>query len=445
MAAFKTMINKHERPAAQSREWPAARALMPVLVMAAAFSLWSPEAWPQPQPPGADLAGLLRLAREVNPELAGMRLEAVAAAERVDAAGALPDPRLRTELMDLTRGGQQNASLLPGRVGSVRYSLMQDLPWPGKRDLRRSLASVEAEGAKARVQLTWNEVAARIKTTYAQQYYLARNQALTREVLDILTQLERIAQARYAGGLAAQQDVIRAQVEQSAMRNELITLDTERHHMHIRMNSLLARPGNAPLSPPQQLRPLPAPEMLDATDLEARARARNPVLAGEEFRIKAAEKTRELAYKNRYPDFTIGLVPNQFQNAVRQWDLMFELNIPLQRASRQAQERESEAMLSAALSRHQATSLQMLNDLSESLAGLEAARRSEALAVNSMLPQSQLTFRSALAGYENGKVDFATVLDAQRQIRLARQSQIKAQAEAQWRLAEIERIIGEDL
>ena len=52
---------------------------------------------------------------------------------------------------------------------------------------------------------------------------------------------------------------------------------------------------------------------------------------------------------------------------------------------------------------------------------------------------------SALAGYENGKVDFATLLDAQRQIRLARQSQLKAQADAQIRLAEVEKLLPENI
>jgi outer membrane protein TolC len=61
------------------------------------------------------------------------------------------------------------------------------------------------------------------------------------------------------------------------------------------------------------------------------------------------------------------------------------------------------------------------------------------------LPQSELSFKSALAGYENGKADFATLLDAQRQIRQSRQNKIRAQAEGQARLAEIERIVGEDL
>jgi outer membrane protein TolC len=63
----------------------------------------------------------------------------------------------------------------------------------------------------------------------------------------------------------------------------------------------------------------------------------------------------------------------------------------------------------------------------------------------SLMPQADLTWRAALAAYENGKADFATLLDAQRQIRQASQSQLKAQVDAQLQLAEIERLIGEDV
>ena len=102
-------------------------------------------------------------------------------------------------------------------------------------------------------------------------------------------------------------------------------------------------------------------------------------------------------------------------------------------------------MLEAARSRRDAAANQMLAELYENIAGLEAARRTLALATDSLLPQSELTFRSALAGYESGKVDFATLLEAQQQIRKARLSKIKAQAEAQIRLAEIEKLLGEEL
>ena len=85
--------------------------------------------------PGADLPGLLAIAKESNPEYAGMRYEAQAAVERVTPAGALPDPKLRTELMDITKMGEQSPTLWPSSVGSTKYTLMQDLPWFGKLEL----------------------------------------------------------------------------------------------------------------------------------------------------------------------------------------------------------------------------------------------------------------------------------------------------------------------
>ena len=50
-----------------------------------------------------------------------------------------------------------------------------------------------------------------------------------------------------------------------------------------------------------------------------------------------------------------------------------------------------------------------------------------------------------LSAYQAGRVDFGTLLDAQRQIRRTRLDLLKVQLEQQMRLAEIERIVGEDL
>jgi cobalt-zinc-cadmium efflux system outer membrane protein len=394
---------------------------------------------------GANVDTLINYAKTRNPEYAAMQAEAEASGERVTPAGALPDPKFRTELRDITRMGEQSATLSPSRVGSTRYLLMQDIPWFGKRDLKREIAELEADGAKGRALGTWADVAGRIKVNFAQLYYVHRNEQLTREILDLMTRLEKVAQVRYSGGLAAQQDVIRAQVEQTNMRNELIALETEQHHLHARLNALLARPNNAPLQVPTQLRKLPAPVTLDYATLEERVRTRNPQLFADESKIKAAEKSRDLTYKNRYPDFTLGVSPIQYQNSIKEWELMFEVNIPLQQSSRRSQERESESMLNAARSRKEATTNQVSAELAEALSGIEAARRTENLLTNSLLPQAELTFKAALAGYETGKVDFATLLDSQRQIRQARQDQLKAQVDAQMRLAEIERLLGEDL
>lgn len=395
--------------------------------------------------PGGSVESLLELAQQANPELASMRHEALAAQERILPAGALPDPKLRVELEDITKMGEQNASLLPGRVGRTKYTFMQDLPWFGKRGLKREIAEFDAAGARGRAMGTWAELSSRIKSGYAQFYYINQNERLTREILDLMVRLEKIAQVRYAGGLAEQQDVIRAQVERTNLQNELIALENERRQAQARLNALVARPANAPLAEPQRLRAMPAPEKLDPAALEDRIRGRSPQLLTEEARTQAAQKTSELTYKNRYPDVTLGMTPVQYGSAVKEWMLMVEVNIPLQQSTRRSQEREAQAMLAAARARKEATTNQVLSELSENLSGLDAARRTEMTIADSLLPQADLTFNAALVSYENGKVNFSTLLESQRQIRQAKQNQIKAQAEAQARLADIERLLGEEL
>ena len=396
---------------------------------------------------GSSLAGLLEYAREHNPELAASRFEAEATLQRIEPAGALPDPVLRAELMDITnQGTNKDASLWPSQAGSTRYTLMQSVPWYGKRDLKREAAEAGAEQARGQSAATWAELVAQIKSAYAQYYYVAGSQKIAGDLFDLVTQMEKVAQVRYANGLAAQQDAVRAQVEQTAIKTGLVALDNSKRQIEARLNALLSRPATLPLAAPQRLRSIPATATLaNHAVLEDRLREHNPELFMEEAGIRARERNRDLVYKNRYPDLVLGISPTQSGNAVREWGVMVELNIPLQQEARRSQERESEAMLAAARARKEATANRVLSALTENLSGVEAARRTELLSSTGLLPQAKVTFDSALIGYQTGKVDFATLLDATRQILNAKLEVLKAQTDAQMRLAEIERLLGEDL
>ncbi|HET7831612.1 MAG TPA: TolC family protein [Gallionella sp.] len=395
---------------------------------------------------GADLAGLLAYAREHNPELAASRHEADAAVQRLQPASALPDPVLRIEMMDITnQGTNKGMSLLPSQVGTTRYWLMQSVPWFGKRGLQREAAEAQVAQADGQTVAIWVELENKIKSAYAQYYFLSGSERLTQEMLALLAAMEQAAQVRYANGAGAQQDVIRAQVEQSDLRVALLDTEMEQHHAHVRLNALLARPASASLALPEKMRPLPPPAQLDSSVLEARLRSRNPQLQIADAQIYGIEKNRALTYLNRYPGFTFGVMPNQAGHTIKSWDVMVEFNIPLQQETRRSQEREAEALLAAGNARKEALLNQMLAELAEGVAGLENARRTEALTTTRLLPQTELTYQSALAGYENGKVDFATLLDAQRQILKARQQLLKAQYEAQLRLADIEKMLGGEL
>jgi cobalt-zinc-cadmium efflux system outer membrane protein len=392
-----------------------------------------------------EVDSLLAYARAHHPELAAMRYEARAAAARVDAADALPDPMLRTELSNFTNSGSDaGANLLPARVGAARYTISQELPWPGKRQLRKDVATAGLGEAEQRARALWSDLARSIRQTHARHYTVLQSTAYARDNLDLLERLEQIAQIRYANGIAAQQDVIRAQTERSMVLAEIIGLESEASQLEARMRALLAADHDQVIAPPRMLT-LPASlAALELRVLQAQVTERNPMLAIERARIDGAENARALVDRNRYPDFSIALAPMQMRNRVNSWDLMLEMNIPLQQSRRRSEEREATLMADAARSRHAAVLNAARAELAESWAGVQAAKRQDEIVNTRLLPQAELTLQAALAAYENGKVDFATVLEAQRQVRRAREDGVKARAEQLMRWADIVRLTGEE-
>ncbi len=395
---------------------------------------------------GSSVEGLLAYAKEKSPELASMRLDADAASARTGSAGALPDPMFTVELMNFNNyGNDASASLLPSKVGETKYTLKQSFPLWGKRDLQRNQAAEDAKQASLRASATWLELATKIKGSYLQYYAAVGNERITKEVIDLTVRMEKLAQARYAGGLAAQQDAIRAQLEQTEMRSELIMLQSESRQARAKLNALLARSVSAPLAEPRDLRPLPSLSVDDLDRLVSQAKVNSPSLGAEEAKLRSTELSRDMTWRNRYPDLEIGISPTQMGNRITEWSLMFGINIPLQQSARRAQEKEALAMVEAQRARTEAVGADLLGQLGENLSAFDAARKTEQLMSRQLIPQSELAFQSAQAAYETGRVDFGTLLDAQKQIRKVRADRLRAQVEAQMRFAEIERIVGEDL
>jgi cobalt-zinc-cadmium efflux system outer membrane protein len=395
------------------------------------------------QPPGATAESLLAYARGANPEFAAMLREADAAGARVAPAGNLPDPMLAIEWRDITRDGEINPTLSPTRVGSMKYTMRQMLPWPGKRDLARAAAEASAEQSNQAARATWNELAMKLKVAHARRCELAQRREIVGEIDALLAQLESITRARYAGGLAAQADAVRALSERTMLRGELISLEAQARTVDAQVNALLARAPDAPLAVAVRGR-TPAEE-LQFAPLAGRLRNLNADLAADRARVDGAERSRELAYRNRYPDFALGVSPIQKGNRLADWEVMFEVTIPLQQGTRRAQEQEAEAMVAAAAARREATLQRALGELGTALAQLAGAREMSRLTESSLLPQARVNLQASLAAYESGKVDFAALLEAERQVRQARLNLLAAEVEGQTRLAEIERLIGEDL
>jgi len=342
-------------------------------------------------------------------------------------------------------GNDASFNLLPSKVGETKYTLMQMLPAGASAACAATPPPPRPAAPTRASPPPGAEQAMKLRTAFAQYYLAARNERYHRRAAGPGDP----HRADRAGALRRrpepQQDAIRAQLEQTAMRGELIGIANEKRLLQARIKRPARARRRAPRWPSRRpLPPVPA-AALAGPDLAARARASNPNVRAEAARLQAAQKTSELTVRNRYPDVTLGVSPSQMGSRLTTWGLMVELNIPLQQSTRRSQEREAAAMVEAARDRAEAAANQASADLEEQLSALEAARRNETLISTRQLPQSELVLQSAIAAYENGKVDFATLLEAQRQTRKARLDLLKTQVEAQMRVAEIERTLGEPL
>jgi outer membrane protein TolC len=390
---------------------------------------------------GRDLRGVLEYLEARNPELRSMVLEADAVRQRSGVVGALPDPMVSMELRDVP---VSEPTLSPANAGSTRYALKQTFPLGDKRGLRRGVAEAELSAAEARRSATLVELRMKAKAAYSQYWYATQAHRVTEGVRGLMVDLEQIARARYGTGLVPQQDVIKAQTEVTTIRTELVMQASERRQAAARLNGVLARPADAPLAEAEAPREIPA-RAFDFAGLTQTASERNPQLAVQAAQLASASRNAELVRANRWPDLTFGVAGIQRGTRLTEYELMLEMNIPWQRDVLRANESEALAMRSAAEARREAAVAQLQGELGQSWAALDALREQAAILRDTLLPQSQLTFDSALSAYQAGRVDFGTLLDAQRQIRKTRLDLLRVQLEQQVRLAEIERIVGEDL
>ena len=86
-----------------------------------------------------------------------------------------------------------------------------------------------------------------------------------------------------------------------------------------------------------------------------------------------------------------------------------------------------------------------LRELAATQAKVEGARRSVVLYREGLLSQAELSFRAAMAAYQSGRVEFVSLLEAQRALREARMGYFKTVVSLIQSLADLERSVGVDL
>jgi cobalt-zinc-cadmium efflux system outer membrane protein len=389
--------------------------------------------------PGATLEEVLAIARRLSPDLAARALDTEAAQARVEIAGSLADPTLRitSDEIDRTSGPRQN---------KMFFTVEQEFPLWGKRDLKRAQAGAEVARTQADARMTEAELVEKVKVAFAQYYQADQAISTTEDLHRVVHDIASLARDRYAQGRGSQQEVYKAEVENTRLATEIVRLEAKRRGAAARLNALLARPIDAPLARPVKLRALPSDAALAPAALMQRALAGNPSLAGGAAQITAAAAGKQLADRNWYPDVMLkaGAI-DRTGNGPNGYLAEIGLRVPLQWGLHEAQQREAAAQVGAAQARRQGLELQIQSELGEFVADLAGSRKTGDLIRTQLLPQTQALLRSGIAGYGLGRAELVDVLRAEHDLADQRIELLSAEFDQQRQLAAIERLIGGDL
>jgi outer membrane protein, heavy metal efflux system len=358
-------------------------------------------------PARATLADMLSEALSKNPEIAAAERQYDAARQRPAQERSLPDPMV-------SAGYNANGRPWPGAglgtepTSNIGFMVTQEVPYPGKLNLKASIASREADAERQQVEAARLSVTARVKQAYYRlAYTYAIGDVLTRNH-NLLDTLLEVSEHRYAVGKAAQQDVIKAQTQLSILELQLERVRQERATREGELNALLARPAATLVGQPEDLQLTPFDVSLDG--LVAAANEHAPMLRRDRIMIDRSELAVEAARKEYKPDFGVtggyyymGAMPPMYEFRV-------DVKIPLQRARRAAAVAEQLATVEQARSTLDSTRLALQGRVQEDYQAASTSVRLARLYRDTVLPQARLALESSMASYRTGSVEFLSVL-----------------------------------
>jgi outer membrane protein TolC len=325
--------------------------------------------------------------------------------------------------------------------------LMQRVPFPGKLGLSARIAEKTSEMELAQRDETWWDVRSRTAMAFYEIYEADRQIEVMRETLGLLADFAEVARAMYSAGEGRQSDVFRASVEVSRMDAEIRRMEAMRQAAAARLNGLLDRPADTPVPSPV-LGTLPT-DIPVADTLQAWAALSRPMLTRGRLAVEKAGVQQDLARKEIWPDFTIGVQYGQRASSTgtaRMGSAMIGFSLPIFASKRQYRMRDeaaaTEQMARADLAGMQADVNARIGAL---LADLERDRTLVRLYRAEVLPQANANIESAFSSYRVGNVDFMTLVDAHMTVNRYEQELYALLADYGRTVADLEMAVGREM
>ena len=377
-------------------------------------SLWFFTAASAADEPGPEvkLDGLVEEALQNNPDLQAARERWEMAEHKVIPAQALDDPMLGFAFSNYPVDSLR-ADEAPMTGNELKLS--QNVPFPGKLAAKGDVAEQQALWFKSVYEDARLQLAQMVKDSYYRLYFQDRAIDVNEQNLKILKNFISLTKTRYEVGTGLQQDLLKAQVEQSKLLDKLFTLRQQRKSLQAGLNRLLARPASQPVELTEELGLTQV--SVDPEVLKEAARQNRPMFASYRSLVDRYESQRKLAKLDYYPNLNLWAsyrfrddrLPDQGTDFV---SAGVSINLPIWQEKRSAAVAEADSGIRMARRQMEEFRNRVDSSIEDVAAQLEKNRNLVKLYGSGIIPQAQQSFDASLAAYQVGKVEFLSLLDS---------------------------------
>ncbi|MDP3041533.1 MAG: TolC family protein [Candidatus Omnitrophota bacterium] len=389
-----------------------------------------------------DLGGLIKEAKENNPEILAAKSRYIAAKARIPQAKSLENPSIGFTSEKIPRGTLKlNKTMAEDRMLSIN----QAIPWFGKLSLKGKIALVESQMFAAEYKQKELVVINAVKNAYYDLFMNNKEIELNEQSLTLLKSITKAAEVKYAVGEMTQEELFKLNLEIARLSNVIINLREERKVKETRLNTLLNRGPEATLGMPDL-----AEEAYFHQEIKSLYQAtllNQPELIIFSYAIEKNRYAKSLAKRSFFPDMMTGIVQRGITaGTIGPWDLMLSFTVPLWFWTKQRYEvKEAIANLEEAEAAYKAMQNKAFSETKDLATRIEIAKNRINLSKTNLIPILESSIASSLAAFSSGKGDFMLLLDNQRSLIETKMEYYKALVEYNMNLADLERTVGIDL
>ena len=362
-----------------------------------AASAWAAIDWNDPH-------SVVEAAMTASPSLREIDANLAAARARQRAAGAMPNPMLmagvQNQQIDLSRDPTMTMYMVGASQTFVRGERRDALQRAAQLDVDR----LERESESRRAEITRDVLVA-----YDEAAAASNQIAANEEIAKLASVMGEAARSRYEVGAAAQIDIIRAKVEASNLRHQILMQRGVRDAAFARLRALLNLPASETIPPFALAHAMEHHARTGDASLESST----PAIAALQSEVERAEQDIRLAKLLTKPDFDIeasyGMRPEQKDV----FSVVGRIELPIRRKTTiEPRIAEGIARRDAARAQIDVLRQQLASDFGGAVASRNEAIEQINLHVEELVPEAKLGFESALASYQTGKTTFDAVLGA---------------------------------